>query len=240
MKKAILALVCLATMMAAGTGLKAQEVVVTLSHGWNWVSYPNAVPMGVSEALGDFVPAEGDMIQSKFNTAGYHNGRWRGSFTQFIPGRGLMYYSTRTEEVELVFASPTSTIVATAEATDITTVSAVVGGTVTINEGNHIFARGVCWGTEPNPTIDDSHQAGDNVAGSQSFTLDGLNIGTTYYIRAYAATDSGLAYGNEVTFTTEGGGDTHAYVDLGLPSGTLWATCNIGANSPEDYGDYFA
>ena len=32
----------------------------------------------------------------------------------------------------------------------------------------------------------------------------------------------------------------HAYVDLGLPSGTLWATCNVGANSPEDYGDYFA
>ena len=31
-----------------------------------------------------------------------------------------------------------------------------------------------------------------------------------------------------------------AYVDLGLPSGTLWATCNIGANTPEDYGDYFA
>lgn len=30
------------------------------------------------------------------------------------------------------------------------------------------------------------------------------------------------------------------YVDLGLPSGTLWATRNIGANSPEDYGDYFA
>ena len=30
------------------------------------------------------------------------------------------------------------------------------------------------------------------------------------------------------------------YVDLGLPSGTLWATCNVGASSPEDYGDYFA
>ena len=29
-------------------------------------------------------------------------------------------------------------------------------------------------------------------------------------------------------------------VDLGLPSGTLWATCNVGASSPEDYGDYFA
>ena len=32
----------------------------------------------------------------------------------------------------------------------------------------------------------------------------------------------------------------HEWVDLGLPSGTLWATCNIGASSPEDYGDYFA
>ena len=32
----------------------------------------------------------------------------------------------------------------------------------------------------------------------------------------------------------------HTYVDLGLPSGTLWATCNIGANSAEEYGDYFA
>ena len=32
----------------------------------------------------------------------------------------------------------------------------------------------------------------------------------------------------------------HEYVDLGLPSGTLWATCNVGASSPEDVGDYFA
>lgn len=32
----------------------------------------------------------------------------------------------------------------------------------------------------------------------------------------------------------------HEYVDLGLPSGTLWATCNVGANSPEELGYYFA
>lgn len=36
------------------------------------------------------------------------------------------------------------------------------------------------------------------------------------------------------------GGDSHEYVDLGLPSGTLWATCNVGAATPEGYGDYFA
>ena len=32
----------------------------------------------------------------------------------------------------------------------------------------------------------------------------------------------------------------YAYVDLGLSSGTLWATCNVGAENPEEYGDYFA
>lgn len=39
-----------------------------------------------------------------------------------------------------------------------------------------------------------------------------------------------------------GGGDTisYEYVDLGLPSGTLWAACNVGANRPEEFGDYFA
>lgn len=36
------------------------------------------------------------------------------------------------------------------------------------------------------------------------------------------------------------GDNGHEYVDLGLPSGLLWATCNVGANSPEEYGDYFA
>ena len=47
----------------------------------------------------------------------------------------------------------------------------------------------------------------------------------------------------KVVFTDEilsGITDGHEWVDLGLPSGTLWATCNIGANSPEEYGDYFA
>ena len=34
--------------------------------------------------------------------------------------------------------------------------------------------------------------------------------------------------------------DMHEWVDLGLPSGTLWETCNVGANAPEEAGDYFA
>ena len=43
---------------------------------------------------------------------------------------------------------------------------------------------------------------------------------------------------NSATSQTRSNG--HQYIDLGLPYGTLWATTNIGASNPEDYGDYFA
>ena len=46
--------------------------------------------------------------------------------------------------------------------------------------------------------------------------------------------------GTTAAIISDASTDGHEYVDLGLPSGTLWATCNIGANSPEEYGDYFA
>lgn len=34
--------------------------------------------------------------------------------------------------------------------------------------------------------------------------------------------------------------DGHEWIDLGLPSGLLWAACNLGATTPEEYGDYYA
>ena len=48
-------------------------------------------------------------------------------------------------------------------------------------------------------------------------------------------------YGMPVRGIIETSGDTngHSYVDLGLPSGTLWATMNVGASKPSDYGQYF-
>ncbi len=58
-----------------------------------------------------------------------------------------------------------------------------------------------------------------------------------------SATDgSGEKAECKVTVSEDNSGtiDGRDYVDLGLPSGTLWATCNVGANSPEEYGDYYA
>ena len=48
--------------------------------------------------------------------------------------------------------------------------------------------------------------------------------------------DSSVRYLLKLDFTHNG----YKYVDLGLPSGLKWATCNVGANSPEEYGLYFA
>ena len=41
-------------------------------------------------------------------------------------------------------------------------------------------------------------------------------------------------------YCISGTANGHDYVDLGLPSGTKWATCNVGATKPEEYGDYYA
>jgi hypothetical protein len=50
-----------------------------------------------------------------------------------------------------------------------------------------------------------------------------------------------LAEVDSITFSLpESAEKAYKYVDLGLPSGTLWADRNVGADSPEDCGDYFA
>ena len=244
MRKALFTLTILFAMMAAGTGLKAQEAIIELSPGWTWISYPSTDTMDFATAFNSFTPKEGDYIKSQEGYTEYYEGYgWFGTLTTFMPCKGYMYKSNRTEPIMITVGTSLSTqSVTTADPTDITTTSAVVGGTVTIGEGNHIFARGVCWGTEPLPNVDGNHTTDATVTGSQTITLDNLTSSTTYYVRAYMVTDYGLAYGQVLSFTTESGGSgsDHDYVDLGLPSGTLWATCNIGANSPEEYGDYFA
>ena len=47
-------------------------------------------------------------------------------------------------------------------------------------------------------------------------------------------------YHNTTDLTGQGETQGYSWTDLGLPSGTLWATCNVGATKPEDYGYYFA
>ena len=84
-----------------------------------------------------------------------------------------------------------------------------------------------------------------------SVTLTGLDRDKQYYYRFYFSGKYN-SFETEVQRFNLGDGDDgddsgsdseiagHEYVDLGLPSGLKWATCNVGAEKPEDYGDYFA
>jgi uncharacterized protein (TIGR02145 family) len=85
---------------------------------------------------------------------------------------------------------------------DITEMSATCGGTVTSDGGALVTARGVCWSTSQNPTLNDSHTTNGSGTGSFTSSITGLTAGTTYYVRAYATNSAGTAYGNGVSFTT--------------------------------------
>ena len=139
-------------------------------------------------------------------------------------------------------------IVVTKDAGGITLISAVLTGELTNNDAaNEIEERGFCWATEPQPTIAGTHHncGGDTGVGTSTFShnISNLQDDATYYFRAYIKTNFGVIYGEEKSFKTNsitGTINGREWIDLGLPSGLKWATCNVGASSPEDYGDYFA
>lgn len=102
MKKAIL--LCLIAILAARIDTKAQVYTIELKPGTTWISYPMTDTLDFSTALGSFSPVVGDKIKSKTGTAAYRgNGQWRGTISQFYPGYGYMYWSSRTEPVTLTW-----------------------------------------------------------------------------------------------------------------------------------------
>ncbi len=75
-------------------------------------------------------------------------------------------------------------------------------------------------------TGEESHYVSTNSPGTCTITVRSAD-GSGVYAQCQVTVKSNIINGRE-------------YVDLGLPSGTLWAICNVGANSPEEYGDYYA
>ena len=123
---------------------------------------------------------------------------------------------------------------------EVTASTATFGGGVISNGGYAVTARGTCWSTSENPTIADAHTVDGNGLGEFTSNITGLSGGTVYYARIYATNENGTSYGMQQSFITIGTISNHDYVDLGLPSGLKWATCNVGANNPWEYGHYFA
>lgn len=112
------------------------------------------------------------------------------------------------------FENPERPVVTTREITGITDFSFLTGGIISSDGGADIIQKGVCIGTFPNPTI--ASGATQEGPGSGSFTSE-VFIGNyvTYYVRAYAVSTAGIAYGNEITFSGVG----VTIVDIGNVTG---------------------
>ena len=174
------------------------------------------------------------------------SGSGKGSFTCNLSNLqdGVTYYvrayavnqkgTAYGEEKAFTTMAITIPTVTTSSATSISYTSATVFGSVTDDGGATVTERGVVYSTTSNPTTSNSKVVSGSGKGSFTCNLSNLQDGVTYYVRAYAVNKKGTAYGKEKSFTTL----KHEYVDLGLS--VKWATCNVGANSPEEHGDYFA
>ena len=109
---------------------------------------------------------------------------------------------------------------------------------------------GICYSDmNENPTISDgkiriyTHESSTT---EYNFSIYGLDSGTIYYYRAYVKINDAVYYGDVCHETTSGEKPNyiiingHKFVDLGLPSGILWATCNIGAVTSAEIGNSYA
>ncbi|MCP4123312.1 MAG: hypothetical protein GY751_16285 [Bacteroidetes bacterium] len=92
--------------------------------------------------------------------------------------------------------------VTTAVINSVTATTAFGGGNVTSDGGASITARGVCWNTGQNPTIEGSHTTDGAGPGFFTSSITELTPGTTYYVRAYATNSEGTSYGENELFTT--------------------------------------
>lgn len=76
-------------------------------------------------------------------------------------------------------------------------------GNVTKDGGFPIIRRGFCYSTHSKPTLDDKFELStSNIVGEYSLTIDNLEEGTTYYVRAFVENEKGISYGDIKSATT--------------------------------------
>jgi hypothetical protein len=125
----------------------------------------------------------------------------------------------------------------TSDIREIKSRSALFGGSVTDDGGAVVDLCGVCWGTATNPTIDDYKKYCKNRKNTGNFDciISGLIPSTYYHVRAFAMNRTGIAYGNEVHFTTDPI-VTPAITTTIMISSISWTRAMAGGNIMYDGG----
>lgn len=94
-------------------------------------------------------------------------------------------------------------LVSTGGVSGITSSAVTVAGNVTSAGGGTVSARGICWSTSQNPTIENPRTSEPPGLGAFNSRITGLTPSTTYFARAYVVNELGAAYGEQVQFTTQ-------------------------------------
>lgn len=113
-------------------------------------------------------------------------------------------------------------IVKTLEITLLDNKNSLVSCEVVSDGGTEVTARGICWNTQGDPSMNDkvvSHP--DGGTGQFAIRMENLDQNTTYFVRAYAANSAGSTYGNEMRFTT---------LPQGTPPGAVDGLFSVGGD----------
>ncbi len=159
-----------------------------------------------------------------------------------------------SEDVDSVSFSVGSWLfkITTSTAVSVTTSSFKAMASVSLNENVKSLSVspevGVCYSDENSqPTYSDAHEVLGSSMTDYTININYIDPGTTYYYRTYVKLLGEVYYDpNVYSITTLGAKPTytivngHKFVDLGLPSGLLWARNNVGASTPYAGGDYYA
>jgi hypothetical protein len=125
---------------------------------------------------------------------------WIGSLIIFTTLSLLFIQSCKKDKSDSPWTIPSITT----GLLEYTETTADVSGDITSDGGTPVTESGICWGTNDNPTIDDSKTSDGTDSGFFSSKVTGLITNTKYYVRAYATNIEGTGYGETVSFTTKG------------------------------------
>lgn len=171
-------------------------------------------------------------------------------YRSFVRYAGITHYAA---DYRTFTTKPAYSMASTGAASDVTDREATVTTQIQLSsvDARERLQFGVAYSVSASALHPDSLFAevsfsmSDVESGEYTVTLTGLSDNTTYYYASYTSFGGVYLFSDVKNFTTEekrtaGTLNGHDWIDLGLSSGLKWATCNVGASSPEEYGDYFA
>lgn len=164
--------------------------------------YPAVIPIGANNANGVRRVESRNPDNTIFASNTSTTGVWPSGANTLTSLRRDVVILTNGDTPLASSAPGAPTVSTTAPITNITFNTATGGGNVTSDGGSAITARGICWGTSPNPTISGNHSTEPGTVGSFISNMTGLQSSTIYHVRAYATNASGTAYGANVSFST--------------------------------------